>query len=187
MKKIKCILTLLLFLSVVSFAHALPDLQVWSLEYSSETGRLVANIYNQAPDPAEGGFAVRFYDNDTYIGEYYYGKTLPRYSIVAVYVKPVLSEGMHTFRAVADANNTIPEQIEGNNEKTLAMNYEIDRTPSAAVPIAQKSSESQDTFSYALIAAIILIVLIIIFWKFALQRKKGLRERLISTKMQINP
>jgi hypothetical protein len=102
--------------------------------------------------------------------------------IVAVYVKPDLQEGQHNFRAVVDANNTIAERQEDNNEKTLAIEYKIDKTPTAASPsiILLTEKEEQNIITYIIIAIIVVVVIILIMLRFisSWHKKRKMKAKL---------
>ncbi|MDI6721264.1 MAG: CARDB domain-containing protein, partial [Candidatus Aenigmarchaeota archaeon] len=102
-----------MFLMLASASFAIPDLKVLDLQYASN-GRLVVNIFNQAPEKIESNITVKFYDNGREIGTVIYTDPLPRYSVFSAYVDYPLSKGLHAFRAVVDPDNLIAERNDDN-------------------------------------------------------------------------
>ncbi|GEM_PF-4582854 len=170
MKILAILILATIFLSTTAMAADTGDLQVRSVEYAATSNRLVATIYNQAPAGVSGPILVYFYDNEQKIGEVTYNEDIPRYSIVSVYINYALSEGRHTFKAVADPMNTAQETIESNNDKSVDVIYTsndsavvIAPSKKAAAPAADEKGPGSLGF-YAggilLIAAIIAMLLL---------------------------
>ncbi|MBI2173514.1 MAG: hypothetical protein HYT73_04915 [Candidatus Aenigmarchaeota archaeon] len=129
-------IAVILILAVPSLA---VDLQVLDLQYTG--GRLVANVFNQAPDGTEDGILVRFYDNGREIGSKLYTDPLPRYSVFSVYMDYTPPAGLHDFMAVADPDNAIAESKDDNNDKIISFEQKLDTTPRNVTPEVSQQQE----------------------------------------------
>ncbi len=134
------ILAAIIVLLAASAVHAV-DLQILDLQYTG--GRLVANVFNQAPDGTEDDILVRFYDNGREIGSKLYTDPLPRYSVFSVYMDYTPSVGLHEFRSAADPDNSIGETAEDNNDKTISFEQKLDTTPRNVTPEPRQQQEPQ--------------------------------------------
>ena len=184
-------LTILLF-STQCFA--LPDLQVRSLVYSDATGRIVAEIFNQANEHLDDDILVYFYDGKQKIGERLYTERLHRYSIVSLYINYDIGQSDHTLRAVVDPLNAIKERSESNNEKTLFVKGKapiIDNKTTIVYPdkvAPNKIKESKEGASgkeedadngglfYSIVTMLVLFALLLIFWLFLQRRHKKFQQ-----------
>lgn len=128
---------------LASAAYA-ADLQVLELQYTAG-GRLVANIFNQAPDIIDGDITVKLYDNGNEISSQTYTDPLPRYSVFSVYTDYSPTAGTHEFKAVVDGENTIKETNDGNNEKSISFEQKLDMTPRNATPEPKKQEDASET------------------------------------------
>ncbi len=127
---------ILVFVLLLASAVHAADLQVMDLQYVN--GRLVANIFNQAPDGIEDDILVRFYDNGAEIGSRTYTDVLPRYSVFSVYIDYIPAAGMHDFKAVVDPAAAIAESNDGNNDRSITYEQKLDLEPRAAQPEGQE-------------------------------------------------
>ena len=168
-------------LLLASAVHAV-DLQVMDLQYVN--GRLVANIFNQAPDGIEDDILVRFYDNGAEIGSRTYTDALPRYSVFSVYIDYTPSAGVHDFKAAVDPAAAITESNDGNNEKNIQYEQKLDLQPRNVTPEAQKAAPPAvvqpvvlDTSSTTYMLIIVVIVLAILLALRLLHTKGFLKKR----------
>jgi len=130
----------LMLIAAVSPAFALPDLQVRSLEYSSDAGRVIAVIENTETDQAAGPVTVQFYDGDEQIGQAIYSGNLPGIGTAAVYIDHTLEEGRHSLRAVADPEGRTAETNENNNQRSLSLVYTSGSSQIPVVPVNKGES-----------------------------------------------
>ena len=142
---------------------ATPDLQVMDLQYKNS--RLVANIFNQAPDGLTDPITVKFYDNGDEIGSTTYTTPLSRYSIFSTYIDYLPSVGSHEFTAVVDPDNIIIERKDTNNDKTTSYERIEDLQPRSAVPDIeqpkpQEVPEDKNTVFVYLAAVMILTAIL---------------------------
>jgi hypothetical protein len=159
-------------LLLASAGFALPDLQVLDLQYTNS--RLVANIFNQAPDGVNQSIKVSFYDNGREIGSRLYTDALPRYSIFSVYMEYIPEKGVHDFKAAVDPENSVAERSDTNNEKSISYEQKTDTVPRnvsasegekppAAIPdkIDMRPPENNITAIAVALAAVFIILLAI--------------------------
>jgi subtilase family serine protease len=167
-----------LIILMASAALAQPDLQVYNLEYSQATGRLVATIYNQAQDPVNDKILVDFYDNGKFYGAYEYLNGLSRYSTVSVYLNYNLDANNHTIKAVVDPNDVVYESKEVNNERTIFLEgKKLDMTPVLISTVPSAIELPKVEYNSVLSYFIVLIILIVLVFAYAkILRKKRIHE-----------
>ncbi len=176
----------ILCLTVVLFStqcFALPDLQVRGLVYSNATGRLVAEIFNQADEHLDDDILVYFYDGGKKIGQRLYTERLHRYSIVSLYINYDIGQYDHTFKAVVDPLDSVEERNEANNEKTLFVKGKIPSNKTTLVypeetEEARKKEENTDSgdLFYSIVIMLILVALLLLVWIFLSRRHKNVHK-----------
>ncbi len=153
----------LMLIAAISPAFALPDLQIRSLEYSSDAGRVIAVIENTETDQVTGPVTVHFYDGDEQIGQTTYSGTLPGHGTASVYIDHTLQEGQHNLKAIADPEDRTAEANENNNQRTLNLVYTSGSSQVPVVPVNKGESLILQNLGLYLgtFFAVVLVVLVV--------------------------
>lgn len=168
-------LVALLFVFLLCEALASPGLKLGWVQYSPKSGRIVAEIFNDSNETAEG-FAVDFFADDQKVGTFWENGEaqleLAPHSIMQVYQNFPNDRKTHGFSAVVYAAGEESNGTTGENSASEKFLGEADRQRLLEEKGKGTNAGESGFMQIAAVAALALVLAIIIIFAIMKVRKK---------------